>query len=176
MVKLPVAKQENLPLQGYFLKPGFIFVSRKPTLISTVLGSCVSVCIRDNVREYGGMNHFLFPVTDDPTLATAQYGNVATNALIRFFLEGGSEAEHLEAQIFGGALLPDGAEEANEVSRENVMMAQFVLRKSGIRIVSEDTGGNKGRKIVYNSSTNHVMVIRVDRIRKGDWYPYQGRR
>ncbi len=176
MMRSPVNKQETPLLQKYYLKPGFIFVSRKPTVISTVLGSCVSVCLRDNAREYGGMNHFLFPQTDNPSLATAQYGNIATNALIRCFFEGGSRAEHLEAQIFGGAQLADGPEEAVEVSRGNVATARAILERNEIRVVSEDVGGNKGRKIVYNNCTNHVMIIHVNTIRKGDWYPYQGRR
>jgi chemotaxis protein CheD len=48
--------------------------------------------------------------------------------------------------------------------------------REGIRVVSEDTGGEKGRKIVFNTGTNEVAVLKVDRLRKGDWYPYEGDR
>jgi len=169
--------EDNYPqLQEYFLNAGYIFVPAVPTLISAVLGSCVAVCLWDRKRVYGGMNHFLFPTTRDPAQATAQYGNVATRALVRFFLEAGSKVKHLEAQIFGGAHPADGSSEAVRVSRENVAVARNTLMKSKIRIVSEDIGGNKGRKLVYNNLTNEVLVIRVDTLRQADWYPYEGRR
>jgi len=171
-----LAEKEIPELREYFLRPGFIFVSRQPSLISTVLGSCVAVCLRDNLREFGGMNHFLFPLVEDPEQATAKFGNVATNALVRSFLKMGSDPDDLEAQIFGGALLADGLTSAAEVSHANVAIARHVLQRCGVRVVSEDVGGNKGRKLVYNSYTNQVMVIRVERIRSGDWYPYHGSR
>jgi chemotaxis protein CheD len=171
-----LAEKEVPELREYYLRPGFIFVSKQPSLISTVLGSCVAVCLRDNLREFGGMNHFLFPVVEDPERATAKYGNIATNALVRSFLKLGSDPGDLEAQIFGGALLADGMNSAAEVSYANVAMARHVLQRCGVRVVSEDVGGNKGRKLIYNSYTNQVMVIRVEKIRSGDWYPYRGSR
>ena len=158
------------------MNAGYIYVPRVPTLISTVLGSCVSVCLWDRERAYGGMNHFLYSVTRDPALATALYGNVATKALVRFFLEEGSKVKHLEAQIFGGAHLPNCLPEAARVSRENVTVARTVLRRNKIPVVSEDTGGNKGRKLVYNNLTNEMLVIRVETLRQADWYPYEGKR
>lgn len=162
--------------QEYFLQPGYIYVPRTPTLISTVLGSCVAVCIWDRKKEYGGMNHFLYPSTLDSAKSTAQYGNVSTKALVQFFLDDGCNPKNLEAQIFGGAFLPDGPERSAEVSRENVNVARTMLQKSKVHIVSEDVGGSKGRKLVYNSLSNEVLIIRVDTIRKSDWYPYEGKR
>lgn len=169
--------EDNYPqLQEYYLNPGYIYVPGVPTLFSTVLGSSVAVCLWDRKRACGGMNHFLFPSTRDPARATAQYGNVATRALVRFFIEAGSKVKHLEAQIFGGAHHLDGSVEAVRVSRENVTVARDILTRNKVRIVSEDTGGNKGRKLVYNNLTNEVLVIRVDTLRQADWYPYEGRR
>ena len=169
--------EDNYPqLQEYFLNPGYIYVPAVPTLISTVLGSSVAVCLWDKKRVCGGMNHFLFPTTRDPAQATALYGNVSTRALVRFFLEAGSRVNHLEAQIFGGADPPDNALEAVKVGRENVAVARNTLMRSKVRIVSEDTGGSKGRKLVFNNLTNEVLVIRVDTLRQADWYPYEGRR
>ncbi|MFP5212123.1 MAG: chemotaxis protein CheD [Acidobacteriota bacterium] len=169
--------EENVPqIQEYFLKPGYIYVPTTPARISTVLGSCVSVCLWDRDQGYGGMNHFLYPLTRDPASATARFGNVATRALIGFFLEGGSKAKHLEAQIFGGAHPSECAPEVARVSRENVDVARRVLDRNKIRIVSEDTGGSRGRKLVYNSFSNEVVIIRVEALRQGDWYPYEGGR
>ena len=158
--------------QEYFLKPGYIYISRIPALISTVLGSCVAVSIWDRKREYGGMSHFLYPLVQNPAQATAQYGNVAVKALLRLLLEEGSQKGDLEAQIFGGAHLPEGLKEAVEVSRLNISIGREVLTRNEVAIVSEDVGGTKGRKLIYNTLNNEVVIFRVDKLRKSDWYPY----
>jgi chemotaxis protein CheD len=121
------------------------------------------------------MNHFLYPVTRDRHKATAQYGNVATKALIRLFLEEGSQKETLEAQIFGGAQPEESTHEALEVSQQNIEIARHILSKNGILIVSEDVGGTKGRKVIYNTFANEVISVRVNRLRGSDWHPYEGR-
>ena len=80
----------------YMLKPGYIYVSRQISVIRTVVGSCVTVCLWDKVLKFGGMNHFLYPAISEKSKATAQYGNVATTALVRLMLEAGSETQAAE--------------------------------------------------------------------------------
>jgi chemotaxis protein CheD len=161
-------------LVDYFLDPGYIYVTLRPAQISAVLGSCVAVCIHDRKRNISGMNHFQYPQVTDPSEATARYGNVATLALIRMMAKEGSKLKHMEAQIFGGAnnakMCP------KNIGRENVMAARKVLARERVALVSEDVGGEKGRKIVFDTFRNQVAVVRVDNIRKGDWYPYQSDR
>ncbi len=161
----------SLTPANYFLEPGFILVTKEPTVISTVLGSCVSVCIYDRKRKVGGMNHFQLPFIDDKGKTTACYGNVATQVLIRMMLDGRSKIKHLEAQIYGGAYNPKVS--PKDFGHENVMVARKVLDRKKIRVVSEDVGGQKGRKIVFNTSTNEIGVFKVDKLRMGDWYPYE---
>jgi chemotaxis protein CheD len=162
----------NSPVsQNYFLKPGFIYVSTKPTMISTVVGSCIAVCVFDCKQKIGGMNHFQFPVVRSPKQATARYGNVAVSTLINLMIKEGSKNEHLEAQILGGAYNPEIADK--NVGLENIKIAKKILTKKKIRIVSEDVGGEKGRKIVFNTNTNELAVVKVDKVRQEDWYPYE---
>jgi chemotaxis protein CheD len=163
-----------VPAESYFLKPGYIFLSVKPTIISTVLGSSVSVCLYDRKRKVGGMNHFKLPSIADPKKSTAEYGNIATLTLIRMMLEDGSKRKHLEAQIFGGAFR-EGAADA-DVGSDNVKVARKVLERERLKVVSEDVGGQKGRKIVFDTIKNEIAIIKVEKIRAGDWYPYEGDR
>ena len=156
----------------YFIKPGYIFVSAKPAIISAVLGSCVSVCIYDNKLKIGGMNNFKLPKTSQSEDATARFGNVSTSALIQMMIENGSRISSLEAQIFGGSSNRDFSSQ-NEVGQENIMIAQKILKKRGIDLVSQDIGGQKGRKIVFDTSINQIAVLKVDKLRKEDWYPYE---
>ena len=154
----------------YFLNPGYIYVPNEPTVISTVLGSCVSVCLFDRKRRVGGMNHFRMPRTTDRHRATATYGNVATLALVSLMLANGSKSKHIEAQILGGAFNPEISTE--DVGRENIRVARGVLTRKNIRIVSEDVGGCQGRKVVFNTHTNEVGILKVSALRRGDWAPY----
>jgi chemotaxis protein CheD len=167
----------NIPiLEEYFLNPGYIYIPRRPTLISSVVGTCVVVCIWDRKREYGGMSHFLYPRTAERRQATPQYGNVAVQALVRLFVEEGSRKKHLRAQIFGGAHPADGSPVGKRIGRDNVAMARKILIRHEITIVSEDVGGSEGRKLIYNTFNNEAAVLRVDRLRSSDWYPYENNR
>ncbi len=139
-------EQYSLVKENYFLKPGFIFLTAKATDISAVLGSCVSVCIYDKVLKTGGMSHFQFPVISDKQKATAVYGNISTYALINMMANEGSELNHLEAQIFGGAFNPEIC--SKNIGKDNIGVAKRILTKKQIRIVSMDAGGEKGRKVV----------------------------
>ncbi len=155
----------------YFLQPGYIFVPDYGVSISAVIGSGVSVCIFDRKKRIGGMNHFQFPYMAAKGKTTSLYGNVATITLINMILAQDSKKNHLEAQIFGGAYIPQ--KNNQDIGRDNVKMARHILSKSKIQIISEDVGGEKGRKVVFNTSTNEIAVLKVDSLREMDWYPYQ---
>jgi chemotaxis protein CheD len=170
-----MTKESNRPVPGsYFLHPGFIYVSTRPMVISTVVGSCVAVYIYDRRRRSGGVNHFQFPFIHEKDQATARYGNVAIPALIHMMITDGSKLKYLEAQIFGGAFYPELSPE--NIGIENIKIARQTLTQKRIRIVSEDVGGKKGRKIVFNTSSNEIAVVKVNQLRKEDWYPYENGR
>jgi chemotaxis protein CheD len=124
----------------------------------------------DQKPNFGGINHFLYPTITEPRKATANYRNAAILALVRMMLSEGSEKSFLEAQIFGGGDL-DYVKEPG-IGSQNVIVATKVLNQQGTRIASEDVRGNKGKKLIYESDTNEVVVLKIDRIRRDDWYPY----
>jgi chemotaxis protein CheD len=170
-----MANENNTPVaENYFLKPGFLYVADKPTAISTVVGSCVAISLYDRHRLVCGTNHFQYPFIGDKHKATARYGNVAVSALIEMMLQNGSKLKHLEAQIFGGAHNADISPQ--NIGRENVGVARKVITRKKIPIVSEDVGGQKGRKVIINTDMNQIVVVKVDKLRVGDWYPYANRR
>jgi len=160
----------DVPLIDFYLSPGHIYMSHEPALVSTVVGSCVAVSLWDSKKEIGGMAHFLYPFTENRHRATAQYGNAAVKYMVRMFLDFGAQEKNLRAQIFGGALMAPA--DCMRIAKENVQMARKILRSHRINIVSEDTGGNMGRKIVYNTQRNEAAIYKVNTLRQGDWYPY----
>ncbi|MCD4720845.1 MAG: chemotaxis protein CheD [Desulfobacula sp.] len=162
---------ENSISNNYFLQPGYIFVPDQSISISTVIGSGVSICIYDKKNRIGGMNHFQLPYMATKGKTTALYGNIATIALITMMLAHGSQRKNFEAQIFGGAYNPKKNDK--DIGRENIEITRKILLKNKISIISEDVGGEKGRKVVFNTSTNEIAVLKVDSLRNADWYPYQ---
>ncbi|MCX8065353.1 MAG: chemotaxis protein CheD [Candidatus Hydrogenedentes bacterium] len=158
---------EKLP--EFFLEPGYIYFSKSPLNLYAVLGSCVAVCIWDKNLKIGGMCHFLYPRVPSKEKRTSKYGDVAVLGLIKMMENSGAKRESMLAQIVGGASPPFIKNDNNSLGKENAEVARSILNKKGITIASEDTGGSMGRKIVFNTYTGHLMVLKVYKIRKDDW-------
>ena len=73
-------------LSKIFIYPGNLEVSVKPIMFTTILGSCVAVCIWDNKLKFGGMNHFMLPLWNGEGLASPKYGNIAIDKLVKKML------------------------------------------------------------------------------------------
>jgi chemotaxis protein CheD len=151
-----------------FLHPGYVYCDTAPTAIQTVLGSNVAVCLWDTRRHFGGMNHFLVPAPAASEGPTPRHGNAAIAALIGLMTEAGSATGDIVAQIYGGAYR-EGTESGSPVGLRNIAAARAMLEQRQIRIVSEDIGGAMGRKVVFDTLTGHVMVIKVYQLRESDW-------
>lgn len=156
----------------YYLEPGYIYCAKSRATVHTVVGSCVAVCLWDSQLSYGAMNHFVLPKVTDPKKATPRYGNVATAEVVNMMEKAGSKRTNLVAQILGGASPKPGQPES--LGSRNVSIAREVLQRKGVRIDSEDTGGTMGRKVVFDTATGHLMVLKVHKIRAEDWVEEEG--
>lgn len=164
----------QLVTKDYYLKPGFIYLPSKPTAISTVLGSSVAVSLYDRSLKIGGMNHFLFPYAQAREKSTAHYGNIAILTLLRMMKANGAKLSKIHAQIFGGAF--NHKYSKRDVGKDNFKAARTILKDNKIKIVSEDIGGELGRKIIFNTSSCEIVTLKVERLRESDWYPYPSER
>lgn len=153
-------------MQKYYLQPGYIFVSEQPHYIHTVLGSCISVCLWDNVKKYGGMNHFIYARPFGSENNT-KFGTVSTRHLLNLMFENGSLAYNLRAHIIGGGY---SVFAGPSIGEENISVAKEILGRNGIQVVTNDTGGQTGRKVVFNNCTGEIIVYKGIDVRKGDWY------
>jgi chemotaxis protein CheD len=157
----------------YHLEPGFVFAAREHVTIRTVLGSCVAVSLWDRALCYGGMNHFLYPAPGENEELTPRFGVGAIPALIRMMKELGSRRKNIEAQIFGGA--SQWGYESSTTGERNQRIARDMLQKYRLPIVSEDVGGYRGRKILFDTASGHVAVLKVHQLRQEDWAPWTGK-
>ncbi|MBG7618448.1 chemoreceptor glutamine deamidase CheD [Herbaspirillum sp. AP02] len=144
--------------------PGEYYFTSKDMMIVTVLGSCVSACIRDRVSGIGGMNHFMLPDGggDDgsPISASARYGTYAMEVLINEVLKSGARRENLEAKVFGGGNVLRGFSAIN-VGERNAEFVRRYLKAENIRVVAEDLNDIYPRKVYFFPRTGKVLVKKL---------------
>ena len=139
---------------------GEIYTSSEPSVIETILGSCVSVCLFDPEMKTGGMNHILLPGKaelekfDDST----RYGINAMEVLINNMMKLGSRRKNIISKIFGGAHILKAIAINMSPGLKNVRFVEEFLNLEGIPIVSRNTGGTNGRKIYFHTHTGDVFL------------------
>ena len=141
----------------YFLFPSAVFAEKNPYHITTILGSCIAVCLYDPFTMTGGINHYMLPLWNGDGLASPKYGNIAIEKLIDKMGFLGCQKANLHAKIFGGGNVLQTTDPASSIGNRNIELAYHVLREEGIRIIASSIGGSLGRKIIFNSHTGEVL-------------------
>ncbi len=141
-----------------FIHVGEIHIGAKPTEISTILGSCIAVCLYDKVAQMSGMNHYLVPLWNENGLQSPKYGNISIPRLIESMLNVGCEVKNMEAKLFGGGNVIDVCSEDMMIGRKNILIAKEILREYSIPITAQDVGGDKGRRIMMQSDTGKIFL------------------
>ncbi len=147
-------------INEHYLYPGTIFADKGEYLITTVLGSCVSVCLWDKIKKAGGMNHYLLPYYEKKN-QPARYGDWAIYSLLDTLLKWGCQRNHIIAKVFGGGNVLEIVSPRITVGERNIQIAKQLLDKEKIPVLSSDVGGDEGRKIKYNTYTGVVSVKKI---------------
>jgi chemotaxis protein CheD len=147
--------------------PGEYYVTRAEEVISTVLGSCISACVRDPQQGVGGMNHFMLPEDAtcgsdgwrDPAVGLAtRYGSYAMESLINDLLKLGALRARLQIKLFGGGRILEGM---SDVGERNIRFIRDYMRLEGYPVVAEDLGGSQPRKVLYFPRSGRVRVRKL---------------
>jgi len=147
--------------------PGQYYVTRHDEMIATVLGSCVSACIRDKVLGIGGMNHFMLPINSDAAAnvlgakmnEAARYGVYAMELLINAILKHGGQKQNFEVKVVGGGRM---IANMSNVGRRNIEFVRHFLATEGLPVLAADLGDIYPRKLHYFPATG---VVRVKKLR-----------
>ncbi|NOZ69200.1 MAG: chemotaxis protein CheD [Deferribacteres bacterium] len=145
----------------HFLHPGAIFAVKEEYIVTTIVGSCIAVCLWDPVLMIGGINHYMLALWNGEGLPSPRYGNIAIPKLIEKMLMLGCNKNNLKAKIFGGASLINSSSGLLNVGTRNIMLAEDMLKEEKLPIISRDVDGNFGRKIIFNTKTGGVLLKRV---------------
>lgn len=146
-----------------FLLPGEMHVTLEEKFIVTLLGSCVSVCIRNKYTGAAAMNHFLQDSAPPHgrVEGIGRFGDVSIRYLVESLLVYDEDIRHYQAKIFGGGAVVEHLRFGNGIGKQNCIVAERILSEYGIHVVERDTGGETGRKIYFNTADFSVEVRSV---------------
>jgi len=145
--------------------PGEHYVTSAPDeMLVTILGSCVTACIRDPEAAVGGMNHFMLPEAAGAGWDTAsdsmRYGNVAMERLINDILARGGRRQRLEIKVFGGGNVMNGT---TRIGDRNADFVEEYLAEENLPIAAHHLRGNLPRRVHYFPLTGKVMLLELQR-------------
>ena len=152
----------GLPDDRIYVDAGQVHCSVDALEMSTVLGSCVAVCLWDPRLGAGGMNHYALP-TAPHALAGARYGDASIDLLLHGMNGLGCRTADLRAKIFGGAnVLPTSNDRG--IGDNNVALALKTLSAHRIPVIARRTGGRNGMYVRFLSGTGKVLVKQINRL------------
>lgn len=153
-----------------FLLPGEYHISRSECEIATLLGSCVAVTLKHKEQPFGAMNHYLLSAQSDYSTVRSghddkgRYGDIAIDRIVHLMQKLESDFSKVVAGVYGGAAVVSHLTNATgDIGVTNIEMAHQKLKEYGIKIVDEDTGGTKGRRIYLNTASGNVTVKTLER-------------
>lgn len=152
----------EIKLKEIYLYPGQLYAETEPAIVTTVLGSCVSVCLFDKVEKKGGINHFMLPLWNGDGLPSPKYGNIAIPKLIEKMILNGCRRNNIVAKVFGGAAVLNSSSGLMGVGERNICLARDMLKMEGIQIIAASIGDTFGRKIIFNTQTGEVLMKKVN--------------
>ncbi|MBF0165729.1 MAG: chemotaxis protein CheD [Magnetococcales bacterium] len=144
-----------------FLLPGALFAQNGEYVITTVLGSCIAVCLWDRLRKEGGMNHYKLPLWNGDGLPSPKFGNIAIAKLIERMDEMGCMRRNIVAKVFGGGAVIKSSSGLLNVGERNIEVAIDHLARENIPIIASDMGGDYSRKILFNTAEGTIMMKRA---------------
>ncbi len=146
-----------------FLLPGELYVSREPAVVSTILGSCVSVCLFNKRLCFGGINHFLHPRTHSRNEPSPKFGDYSTRMLVDLMRAHDPSPGSLEATIVGGGNVLGAPATGGSIGSVNVLVANEVMAENKIHVVRRVVAGDCGRKIRFDTRTGVLDICRIER-------------
>ena len=152
-------EKRDEPERRVYLHPGGLWAERLAGLITTVLGSCVSVCLWDPQTALGGINHFVLP--HGGAERSPKYGNHAMALLLERVLEIGAQRETLVASVFGGASVMHGENPAPALGSRNVAQAFDFLQRHEIAVLRHDVEGRQGRKLIFRTADGSTVLRKL---------------
>lgn len=153
-------------LERVFLLPGEYHITKKPKFLATLLGSCVAVCLKNIKNGSAAMNHFVRHQSSPGETMIGRFGDLSTKHIIERLMSLDRNPANFQAKIYGGGAVVGHLGLGIGIGENNIAVAKKVLEHYQIKIIEEDTGGKRGRKIYFNTQTFEVTTRLIGEERK----------
>lgn len=160
---LPLYWREKWHCYGVSITQGDYCVTDQEIVITTVLGSCISVCLFDEELAIGGINHFMLPQkdSDEDVDRPLRYGLFAMEQMLNQFIKKGIAKESLQVKVIGGARMMGNMSHIGQLNSDFIM--QYITEEK-LNVVAEDLGGDQGRKLAFFPKTGRLLVSKIPQI------------
>ncbi|HXE40654.1 MAG TPA: chemotaxis protein CheD [Azonexus sp.] len=158
--KLPSQEIERL---ARTIHPGAWAIEPERPL-STLLGSCVAVCLFDPQSRVGGLNHFMLPTIrrgSNDDVDSLLSGSYAMEALLNALLQRGAKKVRLQAKAFGGGTIINTSGPLMSIGLRNAEFTKEWLGREGIPLLASDFLGPWSRKVLFLPATGDVFCRRM---------------
>ncbi len=135
-------------------------IGQNPSILRTILGSCIGICIYDRVKKMGGLAHILLPIDTSNGTTPEKYADTAIPLLIQRLLKEGCTRNNMSAKIAGGASMFKFQANVTlgQIGDRNIEETKKILEQLKIPLLEEDTGGNTGRVIDFFLNDGHMKI------------------
>ncbi len=156
-------------MEKCFLQIGEFYATKKPMLLGTLLGSCVSICLYNKFNGHAAMNHFVIPSANKKEMKKdpGKYGKSSCEMIIRTLMDVDPDSSHYTAQVFGGGNVFNFVNTTVDIGERNIFSAEQVLAKYKLRVIHRETGGTKGRTIYFYTAKNRVECRNIVGLKHG---------
>ena len=159
-------------LPHHYLKPGGVFIAQEPTVVTTLLGSCVAVTMFHPRRRIGAICHGLLPSCregdagqcDRNCVFSFKFMDCSIRRMLEKFKAVGITPREMEIKLFGGADMfgvPETDDRRMTIGRQNVTITRQILDDERLPVLVEDVGGERGRKIFFYTHTGEILLKRL---------------
>jgi len=163
--KLLASQGEKMP--HVFLKPAELFIAWQPTLVTTLLGSCVGLIFYLPDSQVSAICHCQLPWQGKATTKVDDFHFVDSSIkyIREYFSSHHLDMAKLEVKMFGGAEIveasPDGLSSLASVGQQNIEAAVTTLDKYGFQVFKKAVGGRKGYKLYIRTDNGRVLLKRI---------------
>lgn len=143
--------------------PGEFCISKEDVVLSTVLGSCISVCIFDPLVKMGGMNHFMLPANNaqEDIERPLRYGLFAMEQLMNAMMKNGCKRESMQIKVTGGGAMISGL---ISIGSQNIEFIKKYIEEESLQLISTDLGGDQARRVAYFPKTGRMLVKKLSHL------------